>query len=147
MPYAQVSDVRGLAPHVPINAQSQPSEGEVSQWLKDVEKNLNAVLSSLGYETPIVGPESLAVLKLPLANAVMALVMRARPNPESDPEAFQRQYDRFVTALKDPRDEFELPADAVRIDVMIKQGNFRSAREFIDMARDDDIGVRSNMKF
>jgi hypothetical protein len=148
MPYAQVSDVRSLAPHVPINASSQPSEGDVAAWLRDLELNFDATLKSIGYEVPVVGPNAAAVLRLPLANAAMAMVMRARPNPESDPEAFQKQYDAFLRSLTDPRNPYELPADAVRVDAPIKSDSgFRVAREFLDIARDDNINVRRDMKF
>lgn len=148
MPYAQVSDVRGLAPHVPINAQSKPSERDVSEWLADIERNLDATLKSIGYDAPVIGPDSRAVLRLPVANAAMAMVMRARPNPEQDPENFQRQYDAFIRALIDPRNPYELPADAVRIDVPLKsESGFRVSSNLRDLAIDDDIHVRRNMKF
>lgn len=148
MPYAQVSDVRGLAPHVTINASSQPSEGDVGRWIVDVERNLDSTLKSIGYEVPIIGPESRAVLRIPVASAVMAMIMRARPNPETDPESFQRQYDAFVRSLIDPRNPYELPGDAVRVDAPVKsQGHFRASSEFRDMALDDTISVRRNMKF
>lgn len=150
MPYAQVSDVRSLAPHVPINAQSQPSESDVRTWLGDLERNLNATLNAIGYVTPVTGPDAVAVLRLPLANAAMAMVMRGRPNPESDPEAFQRQYDAFIKALTDSRNPYELPADAVRIDTPIKHaGGFRvsSALRDIGLDPDNEISVTRNMKF
>lgn len=148
MPYAQISDVRSLAPHVPINAQSQPSDGDVSTWLQDLERNLDTTLNSIGYDVPIVGPIAKAVLRLPLANAAMAMVMRARPNPESDPEAFQKQYDAFIRSLIDPKNPYELPADAVKHDAPVKSSSgFRSSPELLDIARDDEIGVRRNMKF
>jgi hypothetical protein len=148
MPYAQVSDVRGLAPHVPINQQSQPSEGDVSRWLADIERNLEATLKSIGYQTPITGTEARAVLRLPVANAGMAMVMRARPNPEQDPENFQRQYDNFIRSLIDPRNPYQLPDDAIRVDAPVKsEGGFRASREWLDDARDDNVNVRRNMKF
>lgn len=148
MPYAQVSDVRSVAPHVPISAQSQPSEADVNDFLRDLELNLNATLASIGYQVPITGPNARAVLRLPLANAAMAMVMRSRPNPESDPEGFQRVYDRFVKSLTDTRDPYQLPDDAIRLDAPIKsESNMRIASELREMAIDDTINVRRNMKF
>lgn len=149
MPYAQVSDVRSLAPHVPITNSSQPSEGDVSRWIADVERNLESTLKNVGYEVPVLGPNARAVLRLPVASAVMAMVMRARPNPETDPAQFQSQYDAFLRSLIDPRNPYELPEDAVRVDAPVKDRGvqLRSSAELMDAAINDTGMVRRNMKF
>lgn len=115
MPYAAVSDVHALAPFVPINAQSQPSEGIVSRWIADVESTLNAKLVAMGYPIPLqplpgkTSATAITILRQMVSNAVMAMVLRSRPQPETDPEAFQKQYDAVLKQLRDPDDSFILP--------------------------------------
>jgi hypothetical protein len=150
MPYTSVSDVQGLAPSVPINNQSKPSDGDVRVWIADVERMLNASLAGIGYVVPVTDPDSIAILKLKVAHAVMAMIMRARPNPEADPESFQRQYDMYVKALGDSRDRTELPPGAARVDTPIKnESGLRVSASFSDLAAypDDRIKVTRDMKF
>lgn len=146
MAYAALSDVKALAPAVPITATSQPSEGSVLAWIADVERAFNASLKGIGYQTPVTGPESVAILKLIVAHAVMAMVMRARPNPEQDPENFQRRYDAFLKALRDPNDPFELPDDAIQLDTPIKGSTLRVSSNLKDLLEDDRL-ISRNMKF
>jgi hypothetical protein len=115
----QVGDVQALAPHVPIDAQSKPNAGQVSGWIADVEAELNAVLSQLGYVTPITGPVSLSILRRAVANAVMAMIMRSRPNPEIDPQQFQTRYDAMIKGLSDARNPLIL-IDAVSTNVEVR---------------------------
>lgn len=115
MPYAAVSDVHALAPFVPINAQSQPSEGQVSRWIADVESTLNTTLTLMGYPVPLQAmpgkstTAAITILRQMVSNAVMAMVLRGRPQPETDPEAFQKRYDAVLKQLRDPDDSFMLP--------------------------------------
>jgi len=126
MPYASISDVRNLAPAVPITRDSQPSEGTVQQWITDIEITLNTSLVAMGYVIPLVALEgkttdaARTILKLTVAHAVMAMVMRARPNPEQDPENFQKRYDAILKALRDPHDVFALPDILVTSELAIK---------------------------
>jgi hypothetical protein len=146
--YASLSDVRALAPYVPISAASQPTEGQVQGWISDTENIVDAALGNLGFEVPITGPKSVAIVKLLIANAVMAMVMRARPNPESDPALFQAWFDQRMKALRDPADPFDLP-DAVHVDTVIKTGDvLRVSSNFRDLALDDSlVKITRDIKF
>jgi hypothetical protein len=140
MPYAQVSNVRDLAPHVPINDQSQPSQGVVQTWISDVESTLNATLAAYGYTIPLVAKTgkttdaAIRVLRQMVANAVMAMVMRARPNPETDPENFQRRYDAILKQLREPSDPFELPDVEITGEAAIKESPTRISSNLKELA-------------
>ena len=136
MPYVTVGDVQALAPHVPIDAQSKPNAGQVAQWISDKELALNAVLSSAGYVTPITGAQSLAIVRPMIENAVMAMVMRSRPNPEIDPKQFQDQYDTVLKAILDPKSFVTLP-DAQRIDVIIKSSSIDVRSNLTELDEDN----------
>ena len=139
MPYASISDVRNLAPAVPITRESQPSEGTVQQWITDVEIMLNTNLAAMGYVIPFVAKPgktvdgATTILKQTVAHAVMAMVMRARPNPEQDPENFQRRYDAVLKALRDPNDVFELPDIEVTSEATIKDSVVRVQSNLKDL--------------
>jgi hypothetical protein len=121
MAYATVDDVQALAPHLPaFSPASKPSVTQVQGFISDIERGLNATLGNLGYVTPVVGPNAIAVLKDVVAHGALARVMRARAygsnNPGDLEAAKQAQaiYDGRVKALGSSSDPFELPADAVR---------------------------------
>jgi len=151
MPYAAVSDVRGLIPSVPIDAQSLPSEGTVQTWIADVERMLNVTLENSGFTVPVTGPNAIAVLKQMVSHAVAAMVLRARPNPETDPETFQRWYDARIKALRDPADPFDLPSDAVRTagTVVKDTGGLLRVRSSMRQAilDDDDLRITRDQVF
>lgn len=149
MPYAQVSDVGKLTPHVQLNDHSLPSGGTVAEWIADVEASLNAVLSGIGYLTPVVDPDSVRILKLRVANAVAAMVTRTMSNPPVDPDTFQRVYDGWLKALRDPRDPTKLPDGAARVPgLTVKDtgGVLRFRGSMVD-ALDDEARVRRDQEF
>jgi len=122
MAYCQVSDVVALAPGVEISNTSKPSAGQVTTIIADLERELNAQLTRLGYSTPVVqatSPLAFQVIKNKLAHAVLAQVLRARAYGSSSPKDqgatdAQGIYDGWLKGLKDPNDPTELPADATR---------------------------------
>lgn len=120
MPYVTVSDVRKLIPNVPINATSQPSEGAVAEWITDTERVLDALFSSTGYVTPLTGIVSRTITKDLVTNRIAARVLRSRPNPEQDPETFQRQYEQDLKRLRDPGDPFDLTDAEHTPDAVVK---------------------------
>ncbi|HEY8410194.1 MAG TPA: hypothetical protein VIK76_02285 [Pyrinomonadaceae bacterium] len=147
--YTSVSDVKALAPHVPITNTSQPSEGTVNQWIGELEAMYDAQFRTLGFETPITGVHSVVIVRQIIAHAVMARVMRSRPNPESDPENFQRWADTRMKALRDPNDPFDLD-DAGKVDAAIKlESGMRVSSNFRDIAAEPDtrITVTRDLKF
>jgi hypothetical protein len=152
MPYASVSDVRSLAPHVPITRESQPSEGTVAQWIADIESTLNATLVTFGYPTPLVALDgktttaAVTVLKDAVSHAVMARVMRARPNPEQDPENFQKRYDAVIKSLRDPNDPFVLPDVVTTAEVVMKESSIRVLSNLRDLL-DEPARIGRNQVF
>lgn len=149
MPYASVSDVKALAPFVPIDNASKPSAGDVATMIADVEATIETSLAGLGYQTPITGATSLRIVKGIVANTVMAMILRGRPNPEQDPENFQRRADAVMKALQSPGDPLTL-SDAETIDAIIKGDRTPGvSSNFRDIALDPDtlITVTRDMKF
>lgn len=122
MAYCVVSDIVALAPGVEISNTSKPSAGQVTTIIADLERELNAQLTRLGYVAPVVqatSPLAFQVLKNKLGHAVLAQVLRARAYGSSSPkdqgaDDAQKVYDGWLKALKDPNDPTELPSDATR---------------------------------
>jgi hypothetical protein len=122
MAYAQVSDVRGRAPSIQINAASVPSEGQVQLFLTEVEAELNAVLGNLGYTTPVAesATESRVLLKDLASTGALAKLLMARAlgvdsSLLDSAKHVDKQYRDRLKALKSADDPFELP-DATRTD-------------------------------
>ena len=136
MPYASLQDVRDLAPHVTINAQSQPSEGTVLRWISDIEISVDATLQGIGYQTPITGAAARVIVRDIVAHLVMARVMRGRPNPETDPGGFETVGVGLLKRLRDPKDPLEL-VGAVQLDTPIKEGRTRVSSNLKDLTRED----------
>lgn len=138
MPYAAVSDVRALAPYVPITPTSQPNQDTVASWIGDVESMLNSTLTAIGYPVPLVAlpgkstAGALTILKQMVAHAVMAMVMRARPNPEQDPANFQKYFDNLLKALRDPREAFILPDVVTSEELVLKESPIRVSSNLTD---------------
>ena len=152
MPYAQISDVRGLIPHVNITRDSQPSEGTVQTWISEVETMLNANLRAMGYAIPLTAQEgkttsaAVTMLKHAVTHAVAAMILRSRPNPESDPNNFQSRYDAFMKALRDPKDPTELPDVVITGEATVKAPVVRVSSNLRDLL-DEDAHVRRNQVF
>jgi hypothetical protein len=136
--YATVSDVRSLAPHVPINASSQPSEGTVQTWLADFERVIDALFASMGYTVPLTGTVGRTIAKDIITHAVMARVMRSRPNPETDPKLFQDYVDLQLKRLRDPRDTFDLFGETKSGDSVLKESPVRFSSNLRDLMLEED---------
>jgi hypothetical protein len=147
--YASVSDVRNLAPYVAITRDSTPSEGVVNAWISDVENSLNMFLESIGYVVPVVGPRSVAAIKQMVAHAVIAMVLRARPNPEQDPVGFQDRFNAWMKALRDPNDPTSL-IDAEKNasgDATVKGSAVRVSSNLRDLLDEEPMRVNRNQVF
>lgn len=149
MPYAQVSDVGNLLPHVQISNDTKPSSGTVADWIADVEASLDAVLGSIGYIVPVVDPDSVRILKLRVASVVAAMVARSLPSPPIDPDSFQRVYDTWLKALRDPTDPTRLPPGAaMTIGAVVKDvGSVLRFRSSMLDELDDDSRVSRDQVF
>lgn len=118
MAYTNLSDVKALAPYVPIDVRSTPTEGVVNGWISDQERVLDSIFGSMGYTVPLTGPVARTIAKDLVSHYVMARILRARPNAESDPAQFQKVYDDTMRRLRDPNDVFDL-TDAVRSELAV----------------------------
>jgi hypothetical protein len=141
MPYTSVQDVRDLAPHVPINANSVPSEGAVLRWIAELEGTLNEEITASGFTTPLVNPINVAWAKQIVAHRAMARVMRSRPNPETDPENFQRWADAQIKRLREPKDAFTLRGEVV-IDGVVKESSLRVSSNLRDLLDEGQHATR-----
>lgn len=136
--YAQVSDVRALAPGISIDGNSKPSEGQVQGYLDAVESEVNAVLGNLGYVTPVAATstESCRILKDLIGHGALAKVQRARAlgsdaNILESAKEIERYYRDRLKALKAADDPFELP-DAPRTDTAAIKGPAAAMGSFAD---------------
>lgn len=141
--YAQISDIRALAPAVTLDASSRPSAGQAEVYLTEVEAEVNAVLGNLGYVTPIAESATSArlIVKDLVAHGALAKVLRARAvgqdsNLLEGAERVDRHYRDRLKALKNPDDPFELP-DAERTDRAVTKGPDEQMGSFADDAFDD----------
>lgn len=138
MPYATVSDVRALAPHVLINNTSTPSEGMVGAWITDQERIMDALFGSMGYTVPLTGTVSRTIAKELVTHFVMARILRSRPNPETAPAEFQSVYDGIMKRLRDPQDPFDLTDADSSIVAVLKASPHRFSSNLIDLLQEDD---------
>lgn len=136
MAYSQVSDVVAVAPGIEITNTSKPSAGQVTTMIADLERELNAQLTRLGYVTPVAqatSPLAVQVIKRKVAYGVLADVLRARAFGSSNPkdqgaDDAQKVYDKWLAALKNPNDPTELPSDALRTDEGIEKAAAHQTR-------------------
>lgn len=139
MAYCQVSDVVALAPGVELNNTSKPSAGAVTSFISELEQELNAQLTRLGYTAPVVqatSPLAFKVIKNKLAHAALAHVLRARAYGATSPkdqgaDVAQRVYDAWINALMDPKLPTELPDDAVRTSEVVEKVSAEQTRSHV----------------
>ena len=151
MAYCQVSDVVALAPGVEITNTSKPTSGQVTTIIADLERELNAQLTRLGYSSPVVqasSPLAFQVIKNKLAHAVLAQVLRARAYGSSSPkdqgaDDAQRVFDKWLTALKDPNDPTELPEDATRTSEIADKVAVDQTRSHVSGLGPDEFNINA----
>lgn len=149
MSYCQVSDVVALAPGVEISNTSKPTAGQVTTTIADLERELNAQLTRLGYSTPVVqatSPLAFQVIKNKLAHAVLAQVLRARAYGSSSPkdqgaDDAQRVFDGWLKALKTSDDPTELPSDAERTDEIAEKVSADQTRSHVTGLSSDEFDI------
>lgn len=141
--YAQLSDIRALAPAITLDGTSRPTSGQAEVYLTEVEAEVNAVLGNLGYVTPIASTATAArvLVKDLVAHGALAKVLRARAfgqdsNLLDGAEKADRHYRDRLKALKDPSDPFELP-DAERTDDAVTKGPDAQMGSFAEESFDD----------
>lgn len=119
--YATITDVNALIAQVPFTAQSTPTQAQVDQFLTDVTTMINATLGNMGYTVPVdvvTYPLSGIILKRLCSAGAAGLALQVRQSSVAADGAVQdnvwtMRYDKWLKALKDNNDPFELP-DAPR---------------------------------
>lgn len=124
MGYATLQDVKDTIPHVTLDATSRPPAPKVEEWCEVLSKELDAILTNIGYQTPITGANSLAMLKEMVSNGVAAKVLRSQFSALRDPEtlgykSFVEEFKMKLEKLQSPDCAYMLP-DAVKLDVQSK---------------------------
>lgn len=142
MAYAQVSDVIAIAPQIDVTASTKPSTAQVQTMITDLERDLNAALTNLGYSTPVTGTVSVQILRDKVAHGVLARVIRSRSYGATNPDDqgakdADRVYNCFLKALADPHDPMELP-DATRTSDQIEKDRLDSNSSFISTIDEAD---------
>lgn len=155
MAYAQVSDITARAPGIELTASSKPSAGQATAFLADIERDVNAALTNLGYVTPIVqadSPLAFSIVKDKVAYAALARVLMARALGASQPkeqgaEAAQAVYDDWMRALGNPNSPIELP-DATRTGEAVEKDGADRVSSFVQgvAATDRDVTPRITMR-
>lgn len=151
MAYCQVSDVVAVAPGVELTNTSKPTSGQVTTIIADLERELNAQLTRLGYESPVVqatSPLAFQVIKNKVAHGVLAQVLRARAYGSSSPkdqgaDEAQKVFDKWLLALKDPKDPTELPSDAPRTSEIIEKVAANQTRSHVTDLDSDEFDIDS----
>ncbi|HYE86257.1 MAG TPA: hypothetical protein VEA16_07870 [Vicinamibacterales bacterium] len=151
MAYCVVSDIVALAPGVEITNTSKPTAGQVVTMIADLERELNAQLTRLGYSTPIVqatSPLAFQVVKHKLAHAALAQVLRARAYGSSSPreqgaDDAQKVFDSWLKALKEPNDPTELPSDATRTSEVASKTHADQQRSHVQGLASDEFDIAS----
>lgn len=144
--YAQVSDVRGLAPSVPINASTNPSEGQVQIWLDLIDTELDAILGNLGYVTPVASdkPKSRVMLKDLAATGALAKVLRARAfgvdsGLIDQATAAEKIYRDQLKALKSAGDPYALPDAQLTDEAVVKSPSEQAGSHADETYSDFDL--------
>ena len=95
--YIDVSDVQPKVQHIPINDESDPNATEVSDFVDDIEAQMNARFNSVGIDTPITVASKLAVVQPIAVNGVVACIYRSIDMETEKAVLFQNLYE---TAMK-----------------------------------------------
>jgi len=151
MAYATLEDVRSSAPQLRLSDSSRPSRAEVEQIIQRVEAELNGVLKSIGFITPVTTPVSISILKSMVVNEVIAQTLEQQYVGVGDPRGFgsdimHRRYQDRIKALLDPNDPFTLP-DALELDVQVKLVGETSSIVASIGDEDDDFRMTRDMIF
>ena len=127
MAYVTIDDVRARFPQVQFSANTKPSEEQVGVWISEVEAQLNASLSNLGYIVPITEAVDILQIKDRLVSKVGGRALRARlfgvgdVSQDGSREA-EAEYDKWLAALMNPRSPVELTASSRTSAEVLKAG-------------------------
>lgn len=118
--YATIQDMRGFLPQIQISQSSRPTEDEVGELLEGYSQELDSILVSLGYTTPLnedLSPISLRMAKQMVKERTAVDVLRIqyaglRDADSLGAKAFESSWNAKLKRLQDPTDPFTF-TDAV----------------------------------
>lgn len=121
MAYANISDVNVLVPQSPFTATTTPTQAMVEQFLIDISAIIDASLGNLGYTVPVPvasAPQSKIILTRLCSSGALGMALQVRltaiaPDQALVNNVWTMRFEKWLTALKDNTDPFELP-DAPR---------------------------------
>lgn len=119
--YCTISDVNALVPQSPFTSTTVPTQAQVEQFIVDISTIIDATLGNLGYTVPIPvasAPQTKIILTRLTASGALGLALQVRLTAVSPDSALTNnvwtlRFEKWLTALKDNTDPFELP-DAPR---------------------------------
>lgn len=120
MPYCTLDDVNGCVPQAPFGPATVPNDVAVQQFIADITAEIDATLANMGYQVPITGAKSLALVEMACKWGAVGLAQDARYTAAIRDDMlggarnpWTQRYMDWKRALVDPKNPYELP-DAVR---------------------------------
>ena len=122
--YVSVADLQARMPQFTLKTDSKPSIADAELLLGDVEAEVDAILTNLGYVVPVTGALSTRIVQSIVCDGAIARILRARSAgvggdaAGKSAELAQKCYDDRLKALAAPREENPLElTDCVRTDL------------------------------
>lgn len=118
MAYVALLDVRAALPQLRLGPTDKPNEGQVGEFVEQVEAYVNSALKGIGYTVPIVSADAQPIVRELVLHGVISRVIRAMNLGVRDPEqtgaaASERSFDRLLGRLLDPRDPLTLTGETI----------------------------------
>lgn len=129
MAYATIGDVQARMPQFTLTPTSKPTIADAETFIGDVEAEIDAALTNLGYILPGTGPIGLTIVKAWSAQGTIARVLTARAAAVGGDAAIvsaqnaQKLFDAKFLALADPKNPLELIDWARNGDEVSKPGS------------------------
>lgn len=129
MAYATPADVQTRMPQFTLGTDTKPTLASVPDFIEDAENELNAVLATLGYLTPVVQATSPLSWPIVVAVSVQATIWRildaraASVGGEASIKGADRAkqyYTERIEWLRDPKNPYELPDCPRSTDQVVK---------------------------
>lgn len=117
MPYIVLSDVKDAAPQLFNGSANPPSDPQINRAIADIDRLINANLTSIGYQLPIdpnVSPLAFAILQDIEKHGVIGRLINARSFGVDDPTKYGataalKSFSDRLRQLANPDDPFTLP--------------------------------------
>ncbi len=121
MPYCTISNVNDLVPQSPFTASTTPTQTQVEGFILDISTIIDASIKNLGYVVPVnvvASPLSGIILRRMTSAGALGIALQVRltavaPDASIQNNIWTQRFDKWLTALKNNDDPFELP-DAAR---------------------------------